>query len=106
MRLLSVTLSLAFFLPVGVQAQPKIGGGVCTNATLSGVYYYLLSGDLLSGNFVFPYVELGKLVADGQGSVSGNSHASIGGSISPYTLAGTYAVQSSCTGSIALSVNG
>jgi hypothetical protein len=72
---------------------------------LSGVYYYLLSGDLISGNSIYPYIELGKLTADGQGNVSGGSHASIGGSNSSYTLNGTYAVQSSCTGSTTLSIN-
>ena len=105
MRLLSGSVVLAFMLTTAVQAQPQIGGGVCTNSTLSGIYYYLLSGDLLSGNQIYPYVELGKLVADGKGGVSGNSHASIGGSISAYTLAGTYSVQSSCTGNMMLSVN-
>lgn len=105
MRLLSGSLILAFSLTTALQAQPQIGGGVCTNSTLSGIYHYLLSGDLLSGNQVYPYVELGKLVADGQGGLSGNSHASTGGSISAYTLSGTYSVQSSCTGSMALSVN-
>jgi uncharacterized protein (TIGR03437 family) len=105
MRLVSGNVLLAFLLTTAVHAQPQIGGGVCNNATLSGIYYYLLSGDLLSGNTVYPYVELGKLVANGQGGVSGNSHASIGGSISAYTLSGTYSVQSNCTGSMALSVN-
>jgi len=105
MRLLPGSLILAFLLTTALQAQPQIGGGVCANSTLSGIYYYLLSGDLLSGNQVYPYVELGKLVADGQGGVSGSSHASVGGSISAYTLAGTYSVQSSCTGGMTLSVN-
>lgn len=77
MRLLTGSLVLAFLLTTAVQAQPQIGGGVCTDSTLSGIYYYLLSGDLLSGNQVYPYVELGKLVADGKGSVAGNSHASV-----------------------------
>lgn len=72
---------------------------------MSGIYYYLLTGDLLSGNQIVPYVELGKLVADGQGGVSGNSHASIGGSISAYTIVGRYSVQSNCTGSMTITVN-
>ena len=107
MRLLTVTnnLLIGFLLTAAAQAQPQVGGGVCTNSSLSGTYYYLLSGDLLSGSQVYPYVELGKLVADGNGGVLGNSHASVGGSISANTLAGTYSVQSSCTGSMLLSVN-
>ena len=87
--MLPCSLALAFSL-TAVQAQPQVGGDVCANSTLSGIYYYLLSGDLLSGNQVYPYIELGKLVADGKGGVLGSSHASVGGSISPYTLVGTY----------------
>jgi uncharacterized protein (TIGR03437 family) len=102
---LLLAMILSSFLTGAMQAQPQIGGGVCANSTLNGTYYYLLSGDVLSGNQIDPYVELGKLVADGQGRLSGNSHASIGGNISAYTLAGTYSVQSTCTGSMSLSVN-
>jgi uncharacterized protein (TIGR03437 family) len=104
-RLFSGSVILAFLLAAALQAQPQIGGGVCTNSTLNGIYYYFLSRDLLSGNAVYPYVELGKLVANGQGGLSGNSHASIGGSISAYTLSGTYSIQSSCAGTMSLSVN-
>ena len=88
MRLLSGSLIVVFFLAVAIRAQPQVGGGVCANSSLSGIYYYLLTGDLLSGKQVYPYVELGKLVADGNGGVSGNSHASIVGSISAYTRPG------------------
>jgi hypothetical protein len=105
MRLRSSWLILTFTLTAALQAQPQIGSGTCTNSTLVGTYYYLLSGDVFSGSQAYPYVELGKLVADGQGGVSGSSHASVGGSISAYTLSGTYSVQSGCTGSMSLSVN-
>jgi hypothetical protein len=98
-------LVLAFTLTTALQAQPQIGGGTCTNSTLSGIYYYLLGGYLVSGSQAIPYVELGKLVADGQGGLSGNSHVSTGGLISNTTLSGTYSVQSSCAGSMSLSVN-
>lgn len=94
-----------FVLTLALRAQPQIGGSDCDNSTFSGTYYYLLSGDLLSVGQIYPYVELGKLTADGQGNVSGNSHASVAGRISAYTLSGSYSVQSGCNGSMTLSVN-
>ncbi len=106
MRLRLGILGPAFSMAmVALQAQPQIGGGVCANSTLNGIYYYLLSGDLLSGSQVYPYVELGKLIADGQGGLSGNSHTSVGGSIAAHTLTGTYSVQSACAGTMTLSVD-
>jgi streptogramin lyase len=77
----------------------------CTNATLKGSYFYLLSGFIVSGNQALPYAELGKLVADGQGGVSGQSTASVNGVFGTYSLTGTYAVQGSCSGTITLTVN-
>jgi hypothetical protein len=105
MRLLLGHCIIAFLSTMALQAQPQVGGGVCTNSTVSGTYFYLLNGNMLSGTQVSPYVELGKLVADGAGRVSGSSHASVGGSISPYTFTGTYSVQSNCTGTMTLVVN-
>jgi hypothetical protein len=91
-------------LPSGDLPQ-GFGGGACTNAIFNGTYYYVLSGDLASGNAIYPYAELGKLVADGQGNVSGRSQASVGGLLSSYTLSGNYSVQPNCSGTLALTVN-
>lgn len=81
------------------------GGDTCTNAIFNGTYYYVLSGDLASGNTFYPYAELGKLVADGQGNVSGQSQASVGGLLSGYSLVGKYSVQANCSGTLTLTVN-
>lgn len=104
-RGLARILALSFLLAAAVHAQPQIGGGTCGNASMTGVYYYLLSGNLLSGSQVTPYVELGQLTADGRGRFSGFSRTGVGGPISAHTLAGTYSVQSNCTGTMALTVD-
>jgi hypothetical protein len=104
MRILLANCIIAF-LSITLHAQPQVGGGVCTNSIVSGTYYYLLTGNVLSGNQVAPDIELGKFVADGIGGLSGNSHASVAGSISAYTFTGTYSVQSNCTGIMTLLVN-
>jgi len=77
----------------------------CSNSVLTGTYFYLLGGSLTSGNQASPYAELGLLVADGQGHVSGQSEASTNGTLGTYSLSGTYAVQGNCRGTMALTVN-
>ena len=84
---------------------PQIGGGNCSTSTVIGTYFYLLSGSIASGGVVAPYAELGKLIADGSGRVSGQSYASVNGQQATFSLSGTYAVQANCAGSITLTVN-
>lgn len=77
----------------------------CTNSSLNGTYFYVLGGSVTAGTGVAPYAELGKLIADGNGGVAGQSTASIGGSLAPFSLSGSYTVQGDCTGTLTLSVN-
>ncbi len=77
----------------------------CTNSLLTGTYFYLLTGNVALGNQVVPDAELGMLVADGQGHVSGQSKAMTNGTLGAYSLSGTYAVQGNCRGTMALTVN-
>lgn len=84
-------------------ATPQIGGGTCSNSMVSGMYFYLLSGSVASGGSAAPYAELGKLMADGNGGVSGQSFASVNGQQTTYALTGTYSVQPNCAGTITLS---
>jgi uncharacterized protein (TIGR03437 family) len=86
-------------------ATPKIGGGTCSNSTVNGTYFYLLSGSVASGGQVGPYSELGKLVADGQGGVQGSSYGSVIGQQYTYSLNGTYSIQPSCAGTMTLTVH-
>jgi hypothetical protein len=105
MRFPQYTLMFALLICVPVHSQPRIGGGTCTNSIFNGTYYYVLSGTVISGSAVYPYAELGKLVADGQGNVSGRSQASVGGLLGNYTLSGTYSVQANCAGTLTLTAN-
>ena len=45
-----------------------------------------------------PAADVGVLVSDGQGKISGNDTISFGGQIIPRTFMGTYKVNSDCTG--------
>ncbi len=86
-------------------ATPRIGGGSCSTSMVNGTYFYILGGTVSSGGTDVPYAELGQLVADGTGDVSGKSFVNLNGHEETYTLAGTYSVQSNCTGSITLRLN-
>ncbi len=102
---------LVLFLLAGASAfgatnsTPQIGGGSCTTSMVNGSYFYILAGTVSSGGADVPYAELGELVADGSGNVSGQSFTNVNGHAETYTLTGTYSVQANCTGSITLRVN-
>jgi hypothetical protein len=85
--------------------SPQIGGGTCGTSMVNGTYFYILGGTAASSGVFLPYAELGELIADGSGSVSGKSFATVNGQNGTYSLAGTYSVQSNCTGSVSLTVN-
>jgi uncharacterized protein (TIGR03437 family) len=88
-----------------LSGQVQIGGGTCSNAVLSGTYFYLITGTVVAGSQFLPYAELGKLIVDGKGSVSVQSTASLSGAFNSVSGSGSYSVQSTCAGSIALTVN-
>ncbi len=102
----SVVLRVAVFVSLSFglnAATPQIGGGSCSSSMLTGTYFYLLTGIVASGGQVVSYAELGKLVADGNGGVSGQSFVSQGGQQTTYVLNGTYTAQPNCSGSMTLS---
>lgn len=93
------------FLCIPVFAQPRIGGGSCTSATLTGSYSLTLSGRELSSAAVLADVSqgVGSATFDGLSKVTltlrTNSIASLG---VLSTLSGTYSLQANCIGVIAI----
>jgi hypothetical protein len=75
-----------------VQAQNS-----CTNANFQGAFGYTFTG--LTGFNALPFASVGRLVADGQGNLAGAETDSSNGKIFQRTYAGTYNVNSDCTGS-------
>jgi uncharacterized protein (TIGR03437 family) len=90
------TLGLAF-------AQPQIGGGTCSTASLSGDYAVTLAGRDVSssGTIVGVLQGVGMASFDGQGNVKAaltfNTNA---GTALPITDAGTVDISSNCSGTI------
>jgi uncharacterized protein (TIGR03437 family) len=105
-RMSHIKLLLLLILVLApLKAQTQIGGGTCSNSTINGAYFYLLSGEVLSNGSTDAYAELGMLTADGNGNITGQSRASLGGALGTYSLSGTYTVQGNCSGTIMLSVD-
>jgi hypothetical protein len=97
---------LAGTCAAGVPANaPQIGGASCTASMLNGTYFYLLTGIVPEGGTSVVYAELGQLVANGTGGVSGQMYTNLSGLKGTYPFTGTYTVQASCAGSMTLTVN-
>lgn len=84
---------------------PQIGGASCTASMVNGTYFYMLTGIAAEGGTSVPYAELGELVANGTGGVSGQTNTNLSGLRGSYPLTGTYTVQANCAGSMTLMVN-
>src|SRR5262245_60173307 len=97
--------TLIFVSIVPTYAQPQVGGMTCSNATLSGPYFWLLSGSLINGNQVLPATEISRMVMDGRGTFSGSSQSVVSGIRTPHSLSGTYTVQENCTGTLAIRID-
>jgi hypothetical protein len=96
-------------LGVTLLAQPQIGGGPCTSATLSGNYSFTLSGrDVASAATLSAVsVGVGSATFDGLSKVTftltGNTAKSQGVA---ETLSGVYSLAVNCTGTIAINSGG
>ena len=102
LTLVALFASLSFN---AIGAVPQIGGGTCSTSMVNGPYFYLLAGTVSSNGENLPYAELGEIIADGSGGVSGKSFANSNGRTVTSSLTGTYSVQSNCTGTISLRLN-
>ena len=85
-------LALRLISAPKVQAQNS-----CTVSSFQGAFGYTFTG--LAGVNAQPFAAVGRLVADGQGNVSGAETQSDNGEISGRNYTGTYTVNPDCTGS-------
>src|SRR5262249_44993915 len=77
---------------------PKVRAqNACTTASFQGTFGYSFTG--LTGFNALPFAGVGRLLADGQGNVSGVETDSSNGEIFQRTYTGTYQVNADCTGS-------
>ena len=99
-------LSIIVLLMASALCAQQIGGGTCSNSTINGSYFWQIAGVLATttGGTV-PLHELAGIVTDGKGSFSGEALTVLNGALSNDSLAGTYSVQSDCTGTFTIFVN-
>ena len=77
---------------------PKVRAqDACTTDSFQGAFGYTFTG--LTGFNALPFSAVGRLLADGQGNVSGVETDSSNGEIFQRTYTGTYQVNADCTGS-------
>jgi len=98
-------ITLAALLAVPLLAQPQIGGGTCSSATLSGNYSATLTGRDLSSAVTFTTTTegVGSVTFDGLSKVTftltTNTNKTFG---TAQTLAGTYSLQANCVGVVTI----
>jgi hypothetical protein len=92
------------FLAVPLLAQPQIGGGNCSTATLSGSYSATLTGRSLTQGVTFLTTSegIGSVTFDGQSKVAFTLTTSTNKSTGAQTLSGTYTLQANCMGVITI----
>lgn len=93
-------LLLGFVAGVALQAQPTN----CTDANFDGTYFYLSEGAYVDNGAKIPYTELGKVIADGKGNVTGNSTFHNGTVVNTSKFSGSYTVNGNCSGTESLSI--
>ena len=96
-----VALATHLSQPRAIHAQTG-----CDLTSLSGAYGYGLTGYAYDnqGN-LYIIASAGRLVADGNGGVSGADTYSFDGTIGKRSYTGTYTMNTDCTGSVALQIS-
>jgi hypothetical protein len=107
LTLLSLAVLLAGLAPA-VHAQD--GNTDCSLSTLEGHYSFQAQGTVVGQLPGFPapplpFAEVAIDYLDGAGNISGRFTANIDGVVLPGTVAGTYSVNSDCTGTIRMHTN-
>jgi hypothetical protein len=108
-----ITISTAIFVAVAAivgvpglrMLHPRVAHAQqgCSASSLSVPYSYNVSGTLYdnAGN-VYAYGDVGILIPDGNGNLTGSDTVSKDGTIGHRTLTGTFTVNGNCSGSAKL----
>ena len=100
MKLITLGMMLLFGFFFSLQAQAQ-----CTNTNLNGALFYTLSGTIKSGTSNVSYQELGKVTADGNGTLSGTTTTSAAGVLATLPVTGIYSILANCSGTATLTTS-
>jgi hypothetical protein len=99
---IAAVTTLALAIAPMAKAQANKG---CSNASLQGTFAYTVTGSFVAAPAPLgPYAETGAQTFDGNGLTAASGMSSTNGNISPATSAGTYTVNSDCTGTFTLQI--
>lgn len=100
---LAICLLLLSFAAVPASAQSDD----CSAASLTGAYGYSLKGTVYDRQFnTYLIGAVGRLVADGNGTLTGSDTVNFDGETIRRQLTGTYTVNADCTGALSFSSPG
>ena len=98
---IAAAMTLALAIAPTVQASDK----GCSNETLRGSYAQIGSGVVTAPpDQAGPFANVGTLIFDGNGGLTGALVVSSNGTSSPATETGTYKVNSDCTGTYTVQI--
>jgi hypothetical protein len=102
--LVAVLFATVVVLCFASKAEAKKG---CSNANLSGTYGMSLTGTWQGfAGVTGPVADVGQLVSDGAGNVTGLDVVSLNGTIASVPFTGTYSIASSCLGTVTINATG
>jgi hypothetical protein len=107
---LATLAALALIATALSAAQAQDSTGTCSVRMLKGTYSVEGQGTVVSQlpNFPappFPFAEVAIDYLDGAGNISGKFTANVDGVVMPGTVAGTYTLNSDCTGTVTMQTN-
>jgi hypothetical protein len=84
----------------GLHSLPAQAQTSCSNASLSGTYFYLENGTAVEGSTSSPapYAQFGKVISAGNGNLSGQGTENASDIPSQLSFTATYAVNADCSG--------
>jgi hypothetical protein len=99
------TMAAVTALALGMSATAKASDKGCSNASLRGTYAQTGTGVIKAPpDQAGPFANVGTLVFDGNGGLTGTLVVSSNGSSSQATETGTYTVNSDCTGTYTVQI--
>jgi hypothetical protein len=95
------TITLLLLLTIGGATAASAQSSGCTTASLNGAFGYSLKGSWYDAQYyVYLIGIVGRVVADGNGAITGADSFNFDGTAGKRQYTGTYTVNDDCTGSL------
>ncbi len=93
-------------LAMGIAPKVQANDKECSNATLKGTFAFTSTGFITAPPAqAGPFAIVGTQTIDGNGATTATATVSQNGNILPVTIAGTYTVNTDCTGTFTLQIS-